>query len=401
MNAIYFDCCSGISGDMCLGALLDAGLPLETLQQELSRLNLSGFELDVRQVRVQGISATDVSVKVNSPQPSRHLHDIILLLESSSLAPDVVQRSKAVFRRLAEAEGAVHGIPAEQVHFHEVGAVDAIVDVVGTVAGLASLGVEQVWVSPLPLASGWVQSAHGLLPLPAPATAHLLQGVPVYGTALRAELVTPTGAAIVSTLADGFGPLPAMTLGQVGYGAGKRSLAHPNLLRVFTGEIIPPAGGMETDTVSVVETQIDDMNPELFGSLWEALFNSGALDVMMNSVQMKKGRPGTKVTVLCHPEKTLAVSQCLLRETTSTGVRWREERRYKASRQVLPVDTPWGAVRVKFSSFKDAAGRNYHKAAPEFEDCRQVARASAVPVKTVYDTAQSAAIQRLQSFPES
>ncbi len=255
MKAIYFDCFSGISGDMCLGALLDAGLPLEVLQEELSRLKLAGFNLCAREVQVQGITAIDVSVEVNSPQPARHLHDITQLLENSSLALNVTERSIAVFRKLADAEGAVHGVPAEHVHFHEVGALDAIVDVVGTVAGLSFLGIEQIWVSPLPLASGWVQAAHGLIPLPAPATAQLAQGIPVYGISLQAELVTPTGAALVTALAHGFGPLPAMTLQQVGYGAGKRSLPHPNLLRVFVGELTPAATGVKIDTVAAGEPE--------------------------------------------------------------------------------------------------------------------------------------------------
>lgn len=297
----YFDCFSGVSGDMTLGALLDLGVPVEWLRGELARMPMGDFELEA--VRVERAGMTALHVRVTAPEAggARHLADIRRIVEGASYPERVRKRSIDIFTRLAEAEAAVHGTTVEEVHFHEVGAVDAIVDVVGTALGLERLGIDRVTCSPIPITSGSVACAHGVLPLPAPAVAHLLRGVPVYGLESRVETVTPTGAAIVTTLASGFGAPPEMVLGPAGCGAGSRDTpGRPNILRILTGEETGPGGGA-VETVTIVECAIDDMSPELFGYLMERLLEDGALDVLWLPAHMKKNRPGTLVQVLCEP----------------------------------------------------------------------------------------------------
>jgi uncharacterized protein (TIGR00299 family) protein len=384
MKSLYFDCFSGISGDMCLGALLDAGVPLEWLEQELAKLMVGGYVLQVEKVRVQGIAATDVRVLVNEPQPMRHLSDILEVLHKSQLNPSVIEKAARVFLALAHAEAKVHGTDIDHVHFHEVGAVDAIVDVVGTIAGLEFLQIDQVLSSPLPVTSGWVNTEHGRLPLPAPATAELLTGIPVYGSPVQAELVTPTGAALITSLAVSFGLLPAATLMQTGYGAGKIRLSHPNLLRVFLIESsnLP---GTRVDTVSVLETNIDDMNPELFSYLWDKIFAAGALDLVLTPTHMKKGRPGTVLTVICPPEKCQEISRLIMAETSTIGIRFRTEQRFVANRWKEEVNTPWGPVKVKYSQVVDPyTGQTRVKAAPEYEDCARLAEKARVSLLEIY-----------------
>ncbi|MEW6663451.1 MAG: nickel pincer cofactor biosynthesis protein LarC [Bacillota bacterium] len=393
MKSLYFDCFSGISGDMCLGALLDAGVPLGWLEQELGKLTVGGYKLQVGKVRVQGITATDVQVLVNEAQPMRHLSDILASLRESRLSPAVIEKASSVFLTLAHAEAKVHGSDINHVHFHEVGAVDAIVDVVGTIAGLEFLQIERVLSSPLPVTSGWVNTAHGRLPLPAPATAELMTGIPVYGSAVQAELVTPTGAALITTLASGFGPLPPATLVKTGYGAGKIQLPHPNLLRVFMIETsnLP---GIKVDTVGVLETHIDDMNPELFGYIWKKAFSAGALDVVLTPAHMKKGRPGTVLTVVCPPEKCQEISYLIIAETTTTGIRVRLEQRFIANRWSGEVNTPWGPVKVKYSQVVDPhSGLAKTKAAPEYEDCVRLAESARISLLEIYEWANAATLQ--------
>ncbi|WP_258361204.1 nickel pincer cofactor biosynthesis protein LarC, partial [Moorella sulfitireducens (nom. illeg.)] len=389
MKVAYFDCFSGISGDMCLGALLANGLPGDELAGRLKELPLDGWELKVRETSQQGIAAIDVEVQVAGHQGHRHLPDILELIDSSPLPPPVREKAAAVFYNLARAEGQVHGISPEKVHFHEVGAVDAIIDIVGTVLGLHLLGVERVISSPLPLGSGWVECHHGKLPVPAPATLYLLRGYPVYGTGDKAELVTPTGAALITTLADGFGPFPAMTLTSTGFGAGKTSLSHPNLLRLVLGEITPeqPEGD---GSIFVVETTIDDMNPEFFPALIEEVFAAGAIDAYLYPVQMKKGRPGVLFTALCPENRLAAVAAAIFRHSSTLGLRFRRDQRLVCQRQQAEVLTPYGPVTVKWGRYNGPGDGEITNVAPEYESCRQAARAAGVPLKEVYAAALAA-----------
>jgi len=393
MKSIYFDCFSGISGDMCLGALLDSGVPLEWLELELGKLNVGGYKLSTEKVKVQGIAATDVRVTVSESQPVRHLSDILEILRQSRLAPSIIEKAASVFHALAHAEAKVHGSDINHVHFHEVGAVDAIVDIVGTIAGLEFLQVESVFSSPLPVTSGWANTAHGRIPLPAPATAEMLTGVPVYGSPVRAELVTPTGAALITTLAGEYGLFPPSTLIRTGYGAGKMQLAHPNLLRVFLIETASNPG-VKMDTVGVLETMIDDMNPEIFSFLWQKFFAAGALDLVLTPVQMKKGRPGTALTVLCPTEKCQEISYLMMAETTTIGVRVRYEQRYIADRWSGEANTPWGPVKIKYSHVIDPhTGLARVKAAPEYEDCLRLADNFGITLLEAFEWAKAAALQ--------
>jgi len=393
MKTAYFNCPAGISGDMCLGALLDAGASLPLLHEQLAMLSIDGYQLTAVPSEKSSIRATQALVSCSRNAAPRHLAEILDLIRSSALSPWAKDKSCLIFQRLAEAEAAVHGVLPEEIHFHEVGAVDAIVDIVGTVILLDQLGVEKVCASPLPMGHGFVRCAHGLLPLPAPATQQLLLGVPVYGVQQEGELVTPTGAAIISTLAESFGPMPEMTVQRLGYGAGSHDFPFPNLLQVSLGEL---RRSEERDTVLVMETAIDDMNPEIFSRLWELLFSAGALDVYLTAAQMKKGRPGTLLTVLCPPDRQEDLAALLFRETTTLGIRCRQEQRLLARRQVIQVDTPHGTCRVKVSSY---AGQL--NIAPEFEDCRRLAQEADLPLKEIYATVGAAARLRLENRPHS
>ncbi|CEP67725.1 Uncharacterised protein family UPF0272 [Moorella glycerini] len=390
MKVAYFDCFSGISGDMCLGALLANGLSRDELVAGLKGLALEGWELKVREVKQQGIAAIDVEVQVAGHQPHRHLEDILELINNSPLPAPVREKATAVFQHLARAEGQVHGISPEKVHFHEVGAVDAIIDIVGTVLGLHLLGIERVIASPLPLGSGWVECHHGKLPVPAPATLYLLQGYPVYGTEDKAELVTPTGAALITTLAGSFGPFPAMNLTSVGFGAGKTLLTHPNLLRLALGEIAGTQPEGEESSL-VLETTIDDMNPEFFPALMEQVLAAGAVDAYFTPVQMKKGRPGVLFTAICPENRLAAVAAAIFRHSSTLGLRFRRDRRLVCQRRSTEVLTPYGPVTVKWGLYHDPEGRAITNVAPEYESCRQAALAAGVPVKEVYAAALAAA----------
>jgi len=405
-RVVYFDCASGASGDMMLGALVDLGLPLEALRAELAKLPLQGYALEARVVQRGGIRATKVDVVVPGRERRRHGHghdhdhgghdhghgaghshrrlsDILGLIHGSGLDPGVKDRAAALFQRLAEAEAAVHGVGLEDVHFHEVGAVDSIVDVVGGVIGLAWLRAERFVCSPLNVGGGTVQTEHGRLPVPAPATARLLHGVPVYGSG-EGERLTPTGALLLTGHAAGYGPLPPLRLEAVGYGAGTREVPDaPNVLRVIVGD--EPARG-EGDVVVVLEAELDDMVPQLYGPLMDRLLEAGALDAYYTPVQMKKGRPGTLVTALAPPERREAVEEALFSETTTLGVRRQEWQRSVLAREVVPVQTPYGTVGVKVGR---RGGRVYN-AQPEFEDCQRAASQGGVPLKEVWAAALAA-----------
>jgi len=379
----YLDCFSGISGDMLLGALIDAGLSLDELRADLSRLPLSGYEVTAERVTKCGIRGTQVQVKAEDAQAHRGLSDILEVIRQAGLSPAVSRPAEQTFRRLAEAEARVHDTRVDDVHFHEIGAVDAIVDIVGAFCGLQRLGIQEVHASPLPLGGGWVETAHGRLPVPAPATVELLKGVPTYGGPVEAELVTPTGAAIVTTACQRFGPMPAMTVKDVGLGAGRLDLPQPNLLRLFVGEA---AQRPREQHLVLIETNLDNMNPELFGNLMDRLFSAGALDVFYTPIVMKKSRPATLVSVLAEPPLADRLCEILFRDTTTLGIRVTEAARRCLNREWRLVETNYGRVRVKVGRL----GSEIINAAPEYEDCREAAEAHGVPVKTVYEAAQAA-----------
>ena len=383
-KSLYFDCYSGISGDMALGALLDLGLDLEELRNMLGSLELKGYCLKSEKVTRRGIAGTRVIVDLDNATPvERNLPAILKLIEISELPIQVIEDSSNIFKNLAQAEAKIHGVPVEKVHFHEVGAVDAIVDIVGTAAALYLLGVEKVFCSPLPLGRGEVKTAHGKLPLPAPATLELLamRKVPVEGRDCDFELVTPTGAALVTTLASSFEHLPDITVEKVGYGAGTIDPGYPNYLRAIMGKIDNEMPLFE-EKVAILETGIDDLSPEIYGYLMERLFDAGALDVYFSPIQMKKNRPAVHVTVLTEPSNISVVREILFRETSTLGLRLTSARKIMRPRELCKVQTQWGEVRVKYTPAAD--GEEVLDYSPEYEDCLQVARASGLPLKEVF-----------------
>jgi len=381
MKIAYFDCFSGISGDMVLGALVHAGCTLASLEAELRRLPLTGWKISAAKVRRGAIMATRVEVETTEHHHHRSLGTILQLIDQASLPPRVADRARRIFRRLGEAEARVHDVPIENVHFHEVGAVDAIVDIVGACIGFELLGVEEFSCSALNLGEGRVETQHGILPVPAPATAELLRGAPAYSSGIQRELVTPTGAAIASTLASRFGALPPMTVAAIGYGAGAAELpGQPNVLRLFIGEsAVQGAGEPWDDAIVVLEANLDDMNPQIYGYFVERALQAGALDVFATAVQMKKNRPGQLVTLLCEAAAVDRLTDLIFRETTTIGVRSYTARRRTLQRESIPVETPLGRIRMKVSRL------NGHvlNVAPEYEDCQRVAAEHGVPLKQV------------------
>jgi uncharacterized protein (TIGR00299 family) protein len=382
MNVLYLDCYAGISGDMTVGALLDLGVPLVHLEAELAKLGLpaGSYALSASRTERRHIPALKFDVAVHDHHTHRHYAGIDAMIAESSLADSVKERARIIFRRLAEAEAKVHGVPIEQVHFHEVGAIDSIVDIVGTAICLDYLKVEQVWAAALPLGGGFVETAHGRLPVPAPATAELLQGLAVHGHLTSGERVTPTGAAIVAALAAGTGRRPAMWLERIGSGAGGKDFPDcPNILRAFLGS--PEAVQMAGDEVVVVETNIDDSTPEVLGYVMERLLEEGALDVFFTPIQMKKNRLGTQLSFLCRPEQLDNLAGLVLTETSAIGLRHYPAGRIVLERRVEERETPFGPVRFKlvFDS-----GRLL-RAAPEYEDCRRIARELGIPCREVME----------------
>jgi len=392
MRIAYFDCFSGVSGDMTLGALLACGADETELRERLGALNVPGYELHIRRVTRQGITATDVDVHLIEAEQGhgRHLSDIAAILDSSALPPGVRQKALAIFTRLADAEAKIHGTTREQIHFHEVGAVDAIVDIVGSCLLLDMLGVERVVTSSIPCGHGTIKCQHGIMPVPAPATMELLQGFPVHSVDIKGELVTPTGAALLTTLSDPTtaGKMPAMRVLTSGFGAGKKQFKPdmPNLLRVILGETEEAAIGEDKtpQTVAVLETNLDDQNPEGFDLLMERAFAAGALDVFFTPIQMKKNRPATLLTILCPPDKADALAALLFRETGTFGIRAREQRRYTLDRSWRTVTTEFGDIRLKAGTW---LGEEV-TVAPEYEDCKRAALAHDVPLRRVYEAAQ-------------
>lgn len=473
MKTLYLDCFAGISGDMTVGAFIDLGLELPVLERELHKLHLEGYRLEAVRVEKRGLAATQFKVILTDAEhehladaefeethahhehthdehehthdhdehdhdhghhhdeaephvhPHAHVHralsDILALIAGSDLSEQVKATASRIFTRLGQAEAKVHGIPVEEVHFHEVGGVDAIVDIVSSAIGLEQLGVQNVIASPLHLGSGFVKMAHGLYPIPAPATAQLIQGVPVYSTEAKGELVTPTGAAIVTALASAYGPLPVMSISRVGYGAGSRDRDFPNVLRAMLGETetaakvenatsetasaraprdpnpqqhtaAPGAAGYHEGKAIAIEANIDDMNPQLFEQLSDQLLAAGALDVVVLPVQMKKQRPGVLLQVLSAPDRLNALLDILFRESTTIGVRTYEVTRYMLQRESVQVMTRYGPVHVKVSR----QGGRVVNVAPEYEDCRALALQVGQPVKLVYAAALGAAADQAQ-----
>jgi pyridinium-3,5-bisthiocarboxylic acid mononucleotide nickel chelatase len=386
MRIAYFDCFAGISGDMTLGALVAAGADFETLRESLASLPVHGYELQSATVKKMGIAATDITVALSHHHHHhRRLGDIVEIINGSTLSDDIKSTSIRIFTKLAEAEAHVHGSTVDDVHFHEVGAVDAIVDIVGTAICLELLGIDRVEASPLPLFHGFVESAHGTFPLPAPATAELIKGIPVRGRDIEGELVTPTGAAIVTTLASKFGSPPDFRIESIGYGAGKADRDIPNVLRVVIGEgtDVP---SVATEPMLILETNIDDMNPQLFDSAFDHLFAAGARDVFLTPIQMKKNRPATLLSVLCDPSSVNTMLSIIYAETSTLGVRIQDVSRACLDREFKTVETKYGPIRIKIGN-QNGVRMN---ASPEYEDCRAAATANDVATKAVYEEAMAA-----------
>jgi len=395
---VYFDCFAGLSGDMIIGAQLDLGVDFDSLNRQLLSLGLEGYRIKSHKVIRSGIAATKFDVEVDEKsQPARVIGDIRSIILRSSVSQIVKDRAVRVFERLAEAEANIHGTVPDKVHFHEVGAVDSIIDIVGAMIGFELLGIDRFFCSPLRVGSGTVETQHGTLPVPAPATAELLRGVPVYAGDIAGEFVTPTGAAIAATLCERFGPLPQMRIAGAGYGAGTRDpKGFPNTLRLVIGEfesmdVIDPASGGYPDSgsdelITVIETNIDDMNPQVYGFVMDRAWALGALDVFLTAVQMKKDRPGVLITVLCKPETADATINMLLAETTTLGVRYYQTRRRILERAIEMVETEYGQVRIKVAR---SGSRTLHFQ-PEYEDCARLAAVAKVTPLEIQSAATAA-----------
>lgn len=405
MKTLYFDCFAGAAGDMILGALIDAGVPLAEVQQALGTLGVDGVSVSTDRVLKTGVSATKFRVHENAasglpvagprfPAPDTghrhyHLKHIYAAIEKSALSPSARARAVRMFERLAEAEAAIHGTTLEKVHLHEVGAVDSIIDIVGTVFAMEWLGAGRVVVSPVNVGGGMVKTAHGLFPVPAPATVRLLGSAPQYSSGAELELLTPTGALILTEYAEAFGPMPAMRVERVGYGAGDRDLPEtPNVVRVFVGEADARAPAAN---VVVMACEIDDMNPQIFGAVMDLLYQAGALEVFYQPVQMKKNRPGTLMTIVSRPEQQDLLADLVFRETTTIGIRWQPMSRICLDRELVPVETPLGVVRFKVAR-RDGQVLN---AQPEFDDMARIAAERGVPVKVVQAAATKAWLDSL------
>ena len=389
MKTAYFDCFAGISGDMCLGALVDAGADISEIAKYLEKIPIKNYILESRKVLRNGISATKVDViisksAIKSIKPeNRKWKDIEKIIKASSLSDEIKQKGSHIFKRLFEAEAKVHGKPLDKVHLHEIGGVDCIVDIFGTLIGLDMLGVKKVYASPINLGSGKVKTEHGLLPVPAPATIELLRDFPVYSSGISLELTTPTGAAIITGLGAIFSALPEMKIEKIGYGAGSSDILNmPNALRIFLGEQVEgKKEARNNDPVTVIETNIDDMSPQLYEDVMEKLFNSGALDVFLQNIIMKKGRPAIKLTVIAEEEDTDKMADILFKETTTIGLRFYKARRKTLNREIVRIDTKYGMVRLKLSRLKDIIVN----ISPEYDDLKAIAKKTKLPLKKVLE----------------
>lgn len=386
MRTAYFDCFSGASGDMILGALIDAGLSPQRLREELKRLRIPAVRLKVRKVLKQGISGTQVIVEGrNEKRSHRNLKEVLRIIKRSCVEKEVKEKSEEIFKRMASVEAKIHQIPMEEVHFHELGGLDSIVDIVGSVWGIRELGIEKIHVSKVNVGAGFVKCEHGILPVPAPATLSLMEGKPIYSSGVERELLTPTGAALLATLGSEFGSMPRIHVERIGYGAGRDDLPHPNLLRLVVGTSESTSG---KETVAVIETNIDDMNPQFYDYVMEKLLAMDVLEVFITPVLMKKNRPGHLLTVICSSEKLPSVAKFLFKETTTLGLRWHEEEREKTDREILPLRTKYGRIRFKWARWE---GRVVNLS-PEYDDCKRLALERGVPLKDVFEEAKRVAL---------
>ncbi len=381
MRTAYFDCFSGASGDMILGALIDAGLSPRRLREELKRLRIPAVHLRVRKVLKRGISGTQVIVEGSERRSHRNLKEVLQIVRRSRVETEVKEKSEEVFKRIASVEAKIHQIPEEEVHFHELGGLDSVVDIVGSVWGIRALGIDKIHVSKVNVGGGFVKCEHGILPVPAPATLSLMKGKPIYSSGVERELLTPTGAALLTTLGSEFGSMPGIHVERIGYGAGRDDLPHPNLLRLIVGTSESTSG---KETVAVIETNIDDMNPQLYDYVMEKLLAMEVLDVFITPILMKKNRPGHLLTVICPSGKLPSVAKFLFNETTTLGLRWREEEREKTDREILFFQTKYGRVRFKLARWE---GRVVNLS-PEYDDCKRLALERGVPLKEVFEEAR-------------
>jgi len=386
MRIGYFDCFSGASGDMILGALIDAGLSPQRLREELKKLRIPTVHLKAEKVLKAGLAATQVTVEGrNEKRSHRNLKEILRIVERSGVETDVKEKSGEIFERIASVEGKIHRMPMEEIHFHELGGLDSIVDIVGSVWGIRQLGIEKIYVSKVNVGGGFVKCEHGILPVPAPATLSLMEGKPIYSSGVERELFTPTGAAILTTLGSEFGSMPLINVERIGHGAGRDDLAHPNLLRLIIGTSVSTSG---KERVVVIETNIDDMNPQFYDYVMEKLFAIEVLEVFITPVLMKKNRPGHLLTVICPSEKLPSVTEFLLRETTTLGLRWHEEERAKTDREILPLKTKHGRIRFKLARWEGKVVN----LSPEYEDCKRLALEKRVPLKEIFEEARKESI---------
>lgn len=387
MKIAYLDCFSGVSGDMFVGSLLDAGLAFEELERTISGLNINGYEISAKKEERNNIFGTRFSVFLQEAhQKPRYLKEIKEIIESGDLPPSVIERSILIFEKLAVTEGEIHNISPDEVHFHEIGAVDSIIDIVAAVAGIHLLDIEKLFVSRIPVGAGVMISAHGNIPLPSPATVALLKGIPVYHSGQDVEMVTPTGAALITCLCSSFGPMPPMTIDRIGYGVGSRTLTdRPNLLRILIGDDV---NKQMSETVVVLESNLDDMNPELLGYLMESLFEAGAKDVSFSHIQMKKNRPGIQLQVVGRPEDKDRFISIIFRESTTLGIRFSYSQRAVLERVDFIAESPWGKMRVKKVVNQDGEAALL----PEYEECRRIARENGLALRDVY--AWAAALSR-------
>ena len=396
MKIAYFDCFSGISGDMTVGALLDAGLKIETLEKELKKLGLSGYQLEVNKVVKKGISATQFKVKIKEEGVERRFKDILTILEESKLDEEIKKETKKIFFNIAQAESKIHQKDIDRIHFHEIGGLDSIIDITSVVIGIKTLGIEEIYSSALPVGKGFVKCAHGVIPVPAPATLELLKNIPTYSGGIESEMITPTGAAIIGTLANSFGERPLMKIERIGYGAGEKEFSIPNLLRVSIGEKILKnenlKDGYVSDEAVLIESNIDDMNPEFYDYIMEKLFFQGALDVFLTPIQMKKNRPAHMLSIIVYEQNLKEILEVLFSESTTLGVRIREIKRLRLAQQNVIAETKYGKIKVKVGIFKG----KIKNIAPEYEDCKKMAKQHKVPLKEVYDEAMKITYNKLR-----
>jgi len=390
MRIAYFDCFSGASGDMILGSMIDAGLSPHRLREELNKLQYPAIRLRVKKVLKGGISATQVIVEGRDATRShRNLREILRIVDRSHLESEVKKKSKEIFQRIASVEAKIHRKPKEEIHFHEIGGLDSVVDIVGAVWGLRHMGIDKIYVSKINVGTGFVKCEHGILPVPAPATLALMKGKPIYSSGVERELLTPTGAALLTSLGSEFGKMPPMKVERIGYGAGKDDLPHPNLLRLIIGTRAADSG---KEMVTVIETNIDDMNPQFYDYLIEKLLGMEAQEVFLTPILMKKSRPATLLTVICPSEKLSSIIELLLNETTTLGLRWREEERSCADREMLILNTRYGKVRFKLARW----GGKVVNFSPEYEDCKRLAIKKRIPLKEVFEEAKKVARMTLK-----